>query len=176
MITKICSGGQSGVDLAALTTATSMDISTGGFAPLGWTTEDGAAPWLADYGLVECPRPGYPARTEMNVQHSDATLILTHERTLTGGTYQTMCVAESLDRPLCVVRLGVNGRPPVVMDGYKYKGYACAYPSGSVLSFKAWVGIHGVKVLNCAGPRESKCVGIFTRASEVLAELLGGLA
>ena len=36
-------------------------------------TEDGPAPWLAEFGLVECAEPGYPARTAANVRDFAAT-------------------------------------------------------------------------------------------------------
>ena len=51
MIGKIISGGQTGVDQAALRAAKACGIPTGGWAPKGWRTEDGPAPWLADLGL-----------------------------------------------------------------------------------------------------------------------------
>jgi hypothetical protein len=80
MLQKITSGGQCGADQAALRAARSVGIATGGWAPLGWLveSEDGrrniAAPQLADFGLAECPNPGYPARTRANVRDSDATI------------------------------------------------------------------------------------------------------
>jgi len=57
--------------LQELTTA--LDASVIG-SPAGFLTEDGPAPWLAGYGLVEMPTASYPARTEANVRGSDATL------------------------------------------------------------------------------------------------------
>jgi hypothetical protein len=65
MIERVISGGQTGVDQAGLRAARAAGIATGGFAPKGWLieSEDGRhnvpAPWLAEYGLVECPEPGY---------------------------------------------------------------------------------------------------------------------
>ena len=62
-------GGQTGADQGGLRAARAAGIPTSGFAPKGWLieSEDGRhnvpAPWLAEYGLVECPEPGYPART-----------------------------------------------------------------------------------------------------------------
>lgn len=53
MLTKVISGGQTGVDQAALRAAKAARIPTGGYAPKGWLTEDGPAPWLADFGLIE---------------------------------------------------------------------------------------------------------------------------
>jgi hypothetical protein len=74
MLRHVISGGQTRADQAALLAARRYGIETGGWAPLGWMTEDGPAPWLADFGLVECPEPGYPARTTADVRDSDGLL------------------------------------------------------------------------------------------------------
>jgi len=42
----VVSGGQTGVDQAALRAARASGIATGGWAPKGWATEAGPAPWL----------------------------------------------------------------------------------------------------------------------------------
>lgn len=75
MLSRASSGGQTGADQAGLRAARACGLSTGGTAPKGWETKDGPAPWLADFGLVECERPGYPARTEANVRASDGTIL-----------------------------------------------------------------------------------------------------
>lgn len=62
----IISGGQQGADQAGLRAAKFAGIPTGGFAPRGWETEAGPAPWLADFGLRE-HGGGYRARTIANV-------------------------------------------------------------------------------------------------------------
>jgi hypothetical protein len=69
---KIISGGQTGVDQAALRAARTCGLETGGWAPHGWLTEAGPAPWLAEYGLHQHDESGSPAflyraRTEANV-------------------------------------------------------------------------------------------------------------
>jgi hypothetical protein len=80
MLDEVVTGGQTGADQAALRAARAAGIPTGGWAPLGWLVEtaDGkrteAAPWLAEYGLTECPEPGFPARARANVRDSDGTL------------------------------------------------------------------------------------------------------
>jgi len=76
MIAKIISGGQTGADQAALRAAKADGTPTGGWAPKGWKTEAGPAPWLADYGLQECPVAGYPTRTHWNIRDSHRTLIV----------------------------------------------------------------------------------------------------
>lgn len=35
---------------------------------------DEAPPWLVGWGVVECDRPGYPARTEANVRAADGVI------------------------------------------------------------------------------------------------------
>lgn len=75
MLKKVISGGQTGVDQAALRQARFAGIATGGTAPRGWMTEEGPAPWLADYGLVENKHRGYPARTYENAVNSDGTVL-----------------------------------------------------------------------------------------------------
>src|SRR5262245_63695480 len=90
-LSKVISGGQTGVDRAARRAARAAGIPTGGWAPRGWQTEDGPAPWLGsdDWGLKEWSAPGYAARTRRNVEDADATLILTDRHPLTGGTRLT---------------------------------------------------------------------------------------
>jgi hypothetical protein len=74
VIEKVVTGGQAGADQGALRAARTAGIATGGFAPQGWVTEAGAAPWLGEFDLVECEISGYPARTEANVRSCDAVL------------------------------------------------------------------------------------------------------
>jgi hypothetical protein len=74
VIPRVISGGQTGADQASLRATRAAGIATGGFAPQGWLTNDGPAPGLAGWGLVQCPEPGYPSRTRANVRDSDATL------------------------------------------------------------------------------------------------------
>lgn len=45
MITKIISGGQTGVDQAALKIATEMEIPTGGWCPNGGLDKMGSSPY-----------------------------------------------------------------------------------------------------------------------------------
>jgi hypothetical protein len=71
---RIISGGQTGADRTGLECARELGIETGGIAPQGWRTEDGADPSLATFGLEESQFYGYAARTAANVRNSDATL------------------------------------------------------------------------------------------------------
>src|ERR1700733_1932134 len=75
MLDKIISGGQTGVDQAAWRAAKACGVATSGWMPRGFLTEDGPRPEFAErYGAAEFPTNDDHARTEQNVQDSDATL------------------------------------------------------------------------------------------------------
>jgi hypothetical protein len=71
---RIVSGGQAGVDRAALDWAIARGIPHGGWCPAGRIAEDGMIP--ERYQLRETASPGYRERTRRNVEDSDGTLIL----------------------------------------------------------------------------------------------------
>lgn len=60
-ITQVISGGQTGVDRAALEAAIAVGIPIGGFCPLGRRSEDGPVP--DRYPLTELASRGYEERT-----------------------------------------------------------------------------------------------------------------
>lgn len=129
MAIKIVSGGQTGVDRAALDAARSLGVACGGWCPRGRRAEDGRVP--ARYPLKEAPSVDYAVRTEWNVRDSDATLILA-KVPLSGGTRLTREVCKRLKKP-CLV---VDPTEP-----------------GSLRKAKAWVTRMELEVLNVAGPR-----------------------
>jgi hypothetical protein len=96
MYTNIVSGGQCGVDRAALDVALDLHLPCGGWCPKGRRAEDGAL--AARYPLTETPWWGYPQRTEWNVRDSDGTLVLTRGRT-DRGTQLTIELAARLGKP-----------------------------------------------------------------------------
>ena len=144
-ITTIISGGQTGVDRAALDAAMKAGIPVGGWCPKGRIAEDGI---IADiYPLQEAPASDYAQRTELNVRDSDATLIF-YEREIKGGTLLTLRLAEKLGRPLKAVDLE--------------KKSLCEFP---------FPGLTGI--LNIAGPRESQCPGIYRKVYGLLVRIFG---
>jgi len=146
---EVVSGGQAGVDRAALDTALDLGLDCGGWCPRGRRAEDG--PLSARYPVRETPSDGYPQRTEWNVRDSDATLIL-HRGRLRGGTALTMRLARRLGRPTLAVDLST------------------ATPAGAV---REWLARERVRRLNVAGPRESEQPGIHAQAAAFLREVLG---
>ncbi len=149
---EVVSGGQTGVDRAALDAALDLGLTVGGWCPLGRRAEDGPIP--SRYPLRETPTSDYAERTEWNVRDSDATLIL-YRGALTGGSARTAEHAARLGRPLLALNLDAAPDPVAAAD---------------------WVRRHGVRVLNCAGPRESGAPGIYVEARAWLVALLRTLA
>lgn len=148
MIEKIVSGGQSGVDRAALDAAMGCGLPHGGWCPLGRRAEDGI---LDDrYDLSETPTGDYTQRTDWNVRDSDATLILSRGR-LEGGTALTRQYTRRHDKPCWVVDLNDTPDPAEIAG---------------------WLADHDIRVLNVAGPRESKQPGIYAEARAFLLSLL----
>jgi hypothetical protein len=147
---RIVSGGQTGVDRAALDVAMALGIPHGGWCPKGRLAEDGVIP--RQYQLAETELPDYARRTEQNVFDSDATLILCRGQP-SGGTELTRRLAERLRRPYLVVDLLQPIDWPMV---------------------RAWLAQRGSGTLNVAGPRESQCPGIHGEAVEFLREALTG--
>jgi len=91
-LTTIYSGGQYGIDVAALAAARDCGLITGGYAPLGFKTCYGPRPELAKLGLIEHASPNYQPRTYSNVKDSDGTLILAYDFNSPG----TVCTKKAI--------------------------------------------------------------------------------
>lgn len=139
MFEKIVSGGQTGVDRAALDFAIQHAIPHGGWCPKGRLAEDGVLD--AKYALEELANGSYRQRTKRNVMDSDGTLIL-NSGYLDGGTLATLKFAQQLHKPHHIVQfdddIGV-----------------------AIMSVLEWVRENRVTTLNVAGPRESKRPGVY---------------
>lgn len=148
---KIVSGGQTGADEGALAAAKAMGFETGGYMPKGFRTELGPSPELKErYGMVALPYDAYPPRTLKNVYESDATVWLDHPQ------YQSdsrgyLCTKRYVDR---------FGKPFI------------RNPSASQL--REFLTRWDVRVLNVAGPRESRAPGIHHIVYQIITEAVHG--
>lgn len=147
-LVRIVSGGQTGVDRAALDVAMAYGIACGGWVPRGRRAEDGRVPDI--YPMRETRSTAYGERTRLNVRDADATLIITRGAPC-GGTALTIASAERLQRPHLVIDLAAPADPAMV---------------------RGWLAATAVRVLNIAGPRESGCPGIHAQATVFLGALL----
>jgi putative molybdenum carrier protein len=145
---RIVSGGQTGVDRAALDAALALGLAVGGWCPRGRRAEDGEIP--ARYPLAETESERYPVRTRLNVTDSDATLVLTRG-SFDSGTKLTAQIAQRSRKPVLVVELDA---------------------ADALERTRAWLAEVEPRVLNVAGPRESKQPGIYGRAYAFLSRLL----
>lgn len=148
---SIVSGGQTGVDRAALDVAIALGVPYGGWCPVDGVAEDLLAPpgLLASYPHLRAAPSSDPAeRTRLNVRDSTATLVVSPSSLVAGGTLLTLDEA---------VRLG---RPHLVTTG----------PAQAVSD---WLGTLATPcVLNVAGPRASEWPEGYDVARALLEELL----
>jgi hypothetical protein len=152
IISKIISGGQTGVDQAALDVAMALGIPHGGWVPKGRKTENGALP--DKYRLKVMPTSSYAKRTEQNVIDSEGTLIISLGP-LTGGSELTQKTAMLHDRPCLHIDLGTLNTLQTVK------------------TVRSWIVRHGIGILNIAGPRASENPGIYDMAARTLKAVLG---
>lgn len=156
-LTGICSGGQSGADLAGLCAAEELGIYTFGWAPKGWKTEAGPAPWLEDrFNMMEHSSDYYAERTKANVLAADATVIFGRR---SKGSNLTENLCHKHKKPLLWIAW---------IGGLDCSGnFSAPLPWGRVIfdanpvALAEFVTIHDVKILNVAGNRESVNPGIF---------------
>lgn len=152
-VTRIVSGGQTGVDRAALDVARRLGIPYGGWCPRGGLAEDHPEPpgLLSDYpNLRETPSADSAERTAWNVRDSDATLVITPEVS-SPGTALTVRTAHDLGR-----------RVLVSIDAGEVAG---------------WLrGLGADLTLNVAGPRASQWPGAYGTAYGLLERVLSRVA
>ena len=162
MLSKVISGGQTGVDQAALRAALACGVAQGGSCPPGRESEAGPIPAglpvreTAQDRSPDAPDVPRSLRTERNVRDSDATLVLrpaSVERADPGTEWALRCAA----------RLG---RAVLVCDP--------ADPEAAV-RIARWIRALGIRTLNVAGPAESACQGIGALAERVLARAFGSI-
>ena len=130
---KIISGGQTGVDRAALDGALKHGIECGGWVPAGRLDEFGRIP--DRYPVKELLDGSFAERTLQNVKESDGTLIIYPDQ-LYGGTQQTAHFCRE------------QKRPHLLIDASKISIERAA---DLIAKF---VGGQKITTLNVAGPRQ----------------------
>jgi hypothetical protein len=155
----IRSGGQTGVDRAALDSAIAAGLPYAGWCPKGGWAEDMPHPpgLLAAYpNLQPTPLADPVQRTEWNVRDAARLMVLVDR----AGLQASNGTKAALDFG------GKLGKPHIVLD----------LDAGDALArARTFFGEgQGELVLCVAGPRESEAPGIYAKAHRFLRDLLGG--
>jgi len=159
-LTKIVSGGQDGVDQAALRAAQALGVTCGGWCPPGRKCNSGVIPEV--FLLQETPydrSPDAPAtprslRTEWNVRDSAATIIFRPSigtKDDPGTDFTERCAKEKYRRPC------------LACDPYSPK---------AVLKITRWIAAHEIQTLNVAGPSEDTVRGIGNQVFDLLTKII----
>jgi len=154
---KIISGGQTGVDQAALQAAIDCHIEHGGWCPPGRTCEDGVIP--DRFNLDETPverdssAPSIPRsqRTIWNVRDADGVLIFSDSQS-DKGTRLAIDTAIELKKPYLVLNSSGN----LAVD-----------------QIWGWISENSISILSVGGPSERISPGIYGRVHSLLMKILG---
>jgi putative molybdenum carrier protein len=151
---KIISGGQTGVDRAALDVALKYGIDCGGSCPAGRLDEFGKIP--DRYPVQELQAGGFTERTFQNVKDSDGTIVICPGE-LNGGTKQTVQFSVKQQRPYLLI------------DASK------VFTEEAEQLITDFVRDQKIEIVNVAGPRQSEWPGGYDYASRVLAGFVRSL-
>ncbi len=151
MSRKIISGGQTGVDRAALDAALDHNFPCGGYCPKGRTAEDGIID--SKYPLTELKSSDYAQRTLENVLAADSTLIIFNAN-LSGGTALTNHYCKKHKKPNLLVDANketLSTTIDLIVENLKR---------------------YNTKILNVAGPRASNWAEGYSYTYEYVSELI----
>jgi hypothetical protein len=141
------SGGQTGVDRAALDVALRRGVNCGGWCPVGRLDEFGKIP--EQYPVQELQSGGFTERTLQNVKDSDGTVVIYPDE-LRAGTEQTVRFSVELKRPYQLIdasKLSAEDASELIAE---------------------FVREHKIGILNVAGPRQSEWPEGYDYASRAL--------
>jgi hypothetical protein len=150
---KIVTGGQTGVDRAALDVAVARHIDYGEWCPSGGWAEDLPVPpgVRAKFPLLrETPLADPAQRTAWNIRDSDVVLILVGDAgaRVSAGTMLARQLAEN------------QGKPTLIIDLSRADAVANASEWLAAQRTRFGAGLR----LGVGGPRESEAPGIYHRA------------
>jgi len=155
MVTVV-SGGQTGVDRAALDAAISAHVPYRGWCPKGGWAEDCPDPpgvRVRYPNLQETPEQAPAQRTEWNVRDSDAFMVLVDGRGL----------AVSKGAALAIKKAQALGKPLRVVD---------VNSSDALSQAKKFLNARNVQAVCIAGARESEAPGVYAKARGLLGVLM----
>jgi hypothetical protein len=155
MAIKIQSGGQTGVDQAALFAAREVGLKTGGYITKDFMTNEGPMPSLGErFGLIPLKTKSYAIRTYKNVQTAGATLILTYDLESRGTVCTIKACKKYAVKPLIFMMSGELDERALI---------------------RARRRLNGIRVLNVAGSRKTNNNNAFSDSFYFLKRLFNEL-
>ena len=152
MLKKIISGGQTGVDRAALDVGLESGLPVGGYCPAGRKADDGC---IDDkYPLIEITG-GYRQRNKANVESSDGT-VLFYDSIVTGGTELTLMFCIKAHKPYILIDMS-NVTPSMASN-----------------AIEQFINQYQINTLNVAGPSHNRCPQIYDFVKAALSKLIWG--
>ncbi len=145
VVRKIISGGQSGVERAALDLAIQLGIAHGGWVAPGRLVDDGLLP--GHYRLQEMAFADGPGSAEPNIEMADGVLLLARGP-LTGEAAAVHSRAQARHSPCLAIDLD------------RYTRFQ------SSLLINSWLQAQKVEILFITGPRESEQPSIYRDTME----------
>ncbi len=152
MIKQIISGGQPGVEIAALDAAIQLDIPHAGWAYEGRKTEDGVLP--EQYNVKGIDNPSYFERLEKNIINSEGTVILTYGPLLI-GLKGVRALAEKLKKPCLHVELK-----------------ECT-TNQAISSIRKWMNHHEIKIVYFTGSKPIGASMIYRDVIRIIEGICG---
>ena len=147
MIQKIISGGQPGVEQAALDIAIKMGIDYGGWIPTWRKEEDESI--VEKYHLEEMTNTNYARTTEQNILDSDGTLIISQGDILASSALHRR-LAERYEQPWLYIDLN----------------RIIAFQAAEKIT--SWITENDIEILNVTGRHEGIGLELYRVASEIL--------
>lgn len=142
---EVISGGQNGVDIAALRAAKAVGLKTGGFLPKGCKTLDGPRyDYIEEYGMIETELD-YKGRTWKNVEKADATIRIASDFK-SAGEKCTFSAIKFFKKPYYDINI------------FPVNRYDC---TSGVRDIIDWLITNNVNILNVAGNSEKTSRGIY---------------
>lgn len=153
VLSKIISGGQTGVDRAVLDVCLKLNFPYDGYCPKGRIAEDGVL--NSKYLLKETSTSLYSERTIKNIIISDATLVFIPDENVLpeDGTKLTIEVLKETKKPFLLI--SIKWHPTIVAR-----------------KIKDFLKDGDVKILNVAGPRSSQCELAYSYTHKILTKIL----
>jgi hypothetical protein len=147
ILKKLCSGAQSGADIAGLKAAKDFGLETGGWIPKGFKTLDGPKPEYAElYNIKEIDSYSYKVRTWANVKDSDATVRFAKDFKSSGE----ICTMNG------ILRHKKPNADVLILDTNNFETEENNHPE----DLAKWIMYYNIKVLNVAGNSEQTALGI----------------